>query len=345
MLTKNLFSALAAIAAVGALAGPALAQGGVAGGGGTGGGGGTATGGGGTATGGGGAGGGGGTTTALPAPPIAPATFAGIGPGPVYAHESFGFWYSGTRYRSDGKVVSVNGGDAIAGIRAEYPNNQAESWIGPNVTSGALRWQWATVGPSDEFEPYTMLQDSTQFGYNDGLMMVVGEPGAPQTRPDALLPFPAPTTSPSTVSADSVGFLSRTAIGFSNSSATNSNFETNGLVWLELDSTNKNAPATRTWTFHTNGLSGATITGTSVENSSGRTRVAVSYDPVNHIAEATIDGNLVASAPYTAPAIKYVGAEGNTNADVDNFSVWSGAATDPMPDAVAAPATPATTKF
>jgi len=71
-----------------------------------------------------------------------------------------------------------------------------------------------------------------------------------------------------------------------------------------------------------------------------RTRVAVSYDPVNHVAEATINGNLVASIPYTAPAIKYVGAEGTTDADVDNFSVTSGSATDPLPAAVAAPNPP-----
>ena len=71
-----------------------------------------------------------------------------------------------------------------------------------------------------------------------------------------------------------------------------------------------------------------------------RTRVAVSYDPVNHVAEATINGNLVASIPYTALAIKYVGAEGTTNADVDNFNVWSGSATDPLPPAVAAPNPP-----
>jgi hypothetical protein len=285
----------------------------------------------------------------LATPPIAPGTFAGIGSGPVYVHESFGFWATQTRYRADGKVVAVSGGDPVAGIRAEYPNDQAESWIGPSVTSGTLRWQFASVGPSDDFEPYSALQDNPSFGYNDGTMMVVGEPGAPQTRPDALLPFPAPTTSPSTVSADSVGFLSRTAIGFSNSSATNNNFETNGLVWLDLDSTNKNAPGTDgitgTWTFHTDGLSGATASGTFTELSPTRTRAAVSYDPVNHIAEATIDGKVVASVAYTAPAIKYVGAEGNTNADIDNFSVWSGSATDPMPAAVAAPATPATTQF
>jgi hypothetical protein len=240
--------------------------------------------------------------------------------------------------------VSVGGGSPIAGIRAEYPNNQAESWIGPAVSSGALRWQFASIGPADDFETYGALQDNTQFGYNDGLMMVVGEPGAPQTRPDALLPFPAPTTSPSTVSHDESGQLTKTAVGFSNSPATNNNFETNGLVWLEIDSTTKMAPGsdgvTEKWTFHTNGLSGATLSGTVTQISPTRTRVAVSYDPVNHIAQATIDGNLVAAVPYTAPAIKYVGAEGNTNADVDNFSVWSGSATDAMPGSIAAPTPP-----
>jgi len=46
--------------------------------------------------------------------------------------------------------------------------------------------------------------------------------------------------------------------------------------------------------------------------------------------------------PYTAQTIKYVGVEGTNVGNIDNFSVWRGAVTDPMPDSIAAPATPAT---
>jgi len=149
------------------------------------------------------------------------------------------------------------------------------------------------------------------------------------------------------VSFDEANQRAKTIVGFTNSSATNNNFATNGLVWLEVDGLTRFQPggdgSTHYWTLHTNGLSGPTMTGSYL--SAGqfgptRDRIAVSYDPVNHIAEATINGTLVASIPYTAPAIKYVGVEGTTNADVDNFNVWAGSATDAMPPAIAAPDPP-----
>src|SRR4051795_10481024 len=107
MLDKNLLTALATIAAAGAFASPALASGGGGGGGGGGG------------TGGGGGGGGGTPKPVLPAPAIAPGTFDGIGPGPVYIHESFGSGQN-TRYKADGSIVNVLGGETVNGIRAEY---------------------------------------------------------------------------------------------------------------------------------------------------------------------------------------------------------------------------------
>src|SRR4051812_3132066 len=183
-------------------------------------------------------GGGGGTTTpTLATPAIAPGTFDGIGAGPVYVHDSFGH-AQGTRYKQDGSIIDVGRHPEVNAIRAEYGNNKTETWVGPNVTSGSPRWQFAVVGPSDPYEPYTALQDSgNSLGYSDGLLMIVGEPGAADTRPNALLPFPAPTTTASTVSGDIVGFYGKTALGFSNSGATNGNFETSGQAWLELDTT------------------------------------------------------------------------------------------------------------
>src|SRR4051812_21996111 len=183
---KRILVVAAGIAAFTSFATPAFAQGG--------------TGGGGT-----GGGGGGTTKTTLATPAIAPGTFDGIGSGPVYVHDSFGH-AQGTRYRQDGAIMDVGRHPEVNAIRAEYGNNKTETWVGPNVTSGSPRWQFAVVGPSDPYEPYTALQDSSSLGYSDGLLMIVGEPGSADTRPNALLPFPAPTTTATTVSGEIVGF-------------------------------------------------------------------------------------------------------------------------------------------
>jgi hypothetical protein len=290
MINKRTLAVAVAIVAATSAASPALAQGG-----------------------GGTSGGGGGTTTTLATPAIPPATFDGIGAGPVYLHDSFGH-AQGTRYDQGGKIIDVGRHREVNGIRAEYGNNKTETWTGPSVTSGTPRWQFSVVGPSDPYEPYTPLQDSTDpsLGYQDGLLSIVGEPGSPDTRPNALLPFPAPTDSASTVSGDIVNFNGKTAIGFSNSSTTNRNFETNGQAWLELDTTAffVNGDGIARWTFHTNGLSGATLSGTFTLDNNGYNRAAVSYDPVNHVAAAMVNGEVVASLPYTAQPIKYVGVEG-----------------------------------
>src|SRR3954465_4605968 len=81
----------------------------------------------------GGGGGGGGVkppAVVLPTPAIAPGTFDGIGSGPTYIPASFGF-AQGTRYKQNGSIVSVATHSNINGIRAEFPNNKTESWIGP----------------------------------------------------------------------------------------------------------------------------------------------------------------------------------------------------------------------
>src|SRR3954466_545432 len=119
MINKRILTVAVAFAAATAVASPALASGG-SGGGGTGGGG----------------GGGGGTTTTLATPAIPPATFDGIGPGPVYIHDSIGH-AQGTRYDQGGKIVDVGRHPEVNGIRAEYGNNKTETWIGPSVTSGS----------------------------------------------------------------------------------------------------------------------------------------------------------------------------------------------------------------
>jgi hypothetical protein len=317
MVSNRQLTVLAAVAVTLTMASPALAKGGSGGGG--------------------GGGGGGGTTTVLPTPAIAPGTFDGIGPGPVYIHDSFGHAQT-TRYQQDGKIVDVGRHPEVNGIRAEYGNNRTETWIGPNVTSGAPRWGFSVIGPSDPYEPYTPLQDSTEFGYQDGCLNITSEPDAPDTRPNALLPFAAPTGSASTVSAEIVNFWAKAAIGFSSSGATNANFETSGQAWLELDTTAffLDGDGIARWTFHTNGLTGPTLSGTFTLDNYSYNRAAVSYDPVNHVAAASINGEVVASVPYTAQTIKYVGLEGSHYASVDNFTVRAGTVTDPMPDSVAA---------
>jgi hypothetical protein len=280
----------------------------------------------------------------LPTPEIAPGTFDGIGSGPVYVHESFGRDQR-TRYTRNGSIIDAVDKPEINGIRAEFPNNQAETWIGTS-TSGSASWKFASTVPIDRFEPYTPLQDSP-IVYQDGVLTIVGaEIGAPDTRPAALMPFPAPADSAFTVSGDTTDILGKTAIGFSNSSAGNRNFETAGLPWLELDTTGRyvlggNTGITR-WTFH---AGDTTLSGTYSLSFTGFNRMAVSYDPVNHVAAATVDGVVVASVPFTTSSIKYAGVEGSLFANVNNFTIRAGTVTDPMPDAVAPPLTPPTTRF
>jgi hypothetical protein len=307
MVKKSLVTGLAAVVAAGALASPALASKG---------------------------GGGGGTKAVLPAPPIPVGAFEGIGSGPVYIHDSFGHAQR-TRYARNGSVVDVATKPEVNGIRAEFPNNQAETWIG-GAGAGAA-WNFAVIGPGDPFEPPTPLQVA-DFGAQDGNLAIEGaEPFGPDPRPNALIPFPAPATPASTVSAEIVDFDGRTAIGFTSSSATTRNFETAGQAWLELDAmgrfiTGGNTGIVR-WTFHTDGLSGATLSGTYQTDPSAYNRVAVSYDPVAHVAAATVNGQVVASVPYAARPIAYAGVEGTLFANVDDFTVRAGTVTDPAPGA------------
>jgi hypothetical protein len=70
-------------------------------------------------------------------------------------------------------------------------------------------------------------------------------------------------------------------------------------------------------------------------------RAAVSYAPVNHVAAVMIDGTLVASVPYTASAIKFVGVERNWDPQRQQLHHAQGTVADPPPAAVAPPATPA----
>jgi hypothetical protein len=307
MIKKSLVTLVAAVAAGGSLTTPALAS-----------------------HGGGGKGGGGGSKATLPAPPIPPATFEGIGSGPVYVHESFGHAQR-TRYTEKGSIIDVVDKPEIDGIRAEFPNNRTESWFGTE-TSGAASWRFAVISPGDPYEPFTPLQVN-EFGAQDGDLALVGaELGEPDTRPAALLPFAAPADSAYTVSADTVAFIGRTAIGFSSSSATNHNFETNGQAWLELDTTGLSVIGGNTgivrWTFHTDGLSGPALSGTYHLSPTAYNRAAISYDPVAHVAAATIDGTVVASVPSTSADVRYVGVEGSLNANVDNFTVRAGTVTD-----------------
>src|SRR3954447_23935783 len=142
MLKKDsVLTALTAVAVTAAFASPAFAKGG---------------------TGGGGGGGGGGTTTVLPTPSIAPGTFDGIGSSPVYIRDSFGHG-QGTRYKQDGSIVDVNQKPNMNGIRAEYPNNKTETWIG--ATGTGPTWNLSAVGPGDPLDPPTPLQESPDLGY------------------------------------------------------------------------------------------------------------------------------------------------------------------------------------
>jgi hypothetical protein len=290
-----------------------------------------------------GGGGGGGTKPVLPTPAIPASTFDGIGSGPTYIHESFGF-AQGTRYKQNGSITAVNIHDNINGIRAEFPNNKTETWIAPVETVGGQEYDFAVVGPSDPYEPYTPLQmDSVNGFYSDGCLALNGSDplgAGVDLRPNAIIPFAAPTSSASTVSADAVAMFSKTAIGFTSSGAVNKNFEASGQAWLEVDFTG-NFPAGGStfidkFVFHTNGTAGASVSGTFDQDPTGFNQLAVSYDPVNHVATASINGNVVASLPYALTgAIKYTGVEGSWYSTIDNFTVQTGAIAVPVTTASA----------
>ena len=321
MLDKALFTTVATLVTVAVAASPALASGG-----------------------GGGGGGGGTPKPVLVAPAIAAGTFDGIGAGPVYVHESFGAG-QGTRYNQSGSVVDAFKLESINAIRAEYPNNRTETWL--TTPSDGPTWKLTAINPGDPFEPFTPLQQAAS-GYTDGTLALAGDRvGSVSPRPSALLPFAAATTRAATVSGEVVPFVGKTAIGFSTSSVTTKNFESAGQAWLEVDHSQEFGPGGAAWKyrlrweFHTDGLNGATLSGDMDYPFNGNSRAAVSYDPVNHVAAGMIDGTVVASVPYTASAIKFVGVEGSWGANVNNFTVRSGTVTDPIPAAVAPPATPA----
>jgi hypothetical protein len=267
----------------------------------------------------GGGGGGGGTKPVLPVPAIPAGTFEGIGPGPTYIHESFGFAQR-TRYKQSGDVIDVVDKPDINGIRAEFPNNKTETWIG-----GRSEPEWRLSSTStNPFEPFTPLQDGP-FGTQNGTLSIVGAEVGTDTRPAAVLPFAAPTSTAYTVTADMVSYIAKTALGFSSSSAVNRNFETGGQVWLEVDTYPLSSLGGNTgvplWTFH----AGATTVSGSVEQSyTGWERLTVSYDPVEQTAKATINDRVVASVPYTASSVRYVGVEGSLHATVDNLTVRAG---------------------
>jgi hypothetical protein len=265
-------------------------------------------------------GGGGGTKEVLPTPAIPAGTVEGIGPGPTYIHESFGFAQR-TRYKQSGDIIDVVDKPEINGIRAEFPNNKTETWIGGRSEPN---WRFSSTSTNLLGEPVTPLQENL-FGTQNGTISIVGAEVATDTRPAAVLPFAAPSDSAYTVSADMVTFIAKTALGFSSSSAVNRNFETGGEVWLEVDTYplsylggNTGVPL---WTFH---AGATTLTGSFDQSFLGWERLTVSYDPVARAASASINGNVVASVPYTASSVRYVGVEGSLHATVDNLTVHAG---------------------
>jgi hypothetical protein len=264
-------------------------------------------------------------------PAIAAGTFDGIGSGPTYVQESFGFG-QGSRLKQNGSATAIVLHDNINGIRAEFPNNSTETWIAPPEVAGGQEWDFSVTSSADEYQPVTPLEVN-EFGPINGTLSLNGTDflsGGPDLRPNALLPFAAPTNSASTVSVDELPLFSKVAVGFTSASTLNGNFEKSGQAWLEVN-TMENAPAgggtfIDTWTFHAGGSS---VSGTFGVPTTVFNRLEVSYDPVAHVAAASLNGQVVAEVPYTATAaIKYAGIEGSSVATVDNFGLRKGSVTD-----------------
>jgi hypothetical protein len=252
----------------------------------------------GSGSGGGGGGGGGGTT--------APTVLT----GPIYLRDSFGFDPLGdgnlVRYDAAGNPVPIFLSKSINQRRAEWPNTSSEVWMTPDAHQTPT-WAFAVATP----DPATIEpQGSYDQPSENGVLASDIAPSNP-TNYDALLPFVQPD-GPITVAASAIAGWYTTAVGFTSSGALTSNFENSAAAWIVLRmprSTPGGLGATATWELHTNGLRGASDSGTVVLQNYNR--IAVSYDPATGMVVGSVDGVPTAAIPFTVTGAKYVGFQGN----------------------------------
>jgi hypothetical protein len=239
--------------------------------------------------------------------------------GTLLLKDSFGLSpvtaQGGTRFDAAGNFVGVFLHTDLSGLRAEFPFTSNEVWTGPGGR-GVPTWGFSVSSP-DPFEQYGTPSEPTP--QDNGTMSLVGDQ-TPLGKTDELIDF-SPPAGAFQMSLDVVGGGPTTAIGFTSSmTSLYDNFETFGQVWMVLHG-GQGQGGVGTWELHTNGLSGPSLSGTTILQ--GFNPLGISYDPTTHTVRGSVNGVPTAALSYTATGTSGVGFEGNWT--VNNFIVQTGA--------------------
>lgn len=257
---------------------------------------------------------------------------AGSATAEVFIHDYFGSTNDlgdGTLTRHDaaGNTVFMGGGQkgptliGIDGIRAQIPDTSAEVWHAPGGQHAAT-WFFASSS-TDPFEPVTP-------GDVNNLTLVAGADAGTGGHLAALLPFTPPASSYK-VSADMIpeggDLRDWVGIGLTSSLDTlNNNFESFGQAWLMIRM-NATGLGPTTWELHTNGMTGPSLSGSTVFTGS-YIPLELAYDPVAHLVSGSINGIPTPTISYAATGISGVGMEAVEHISfglADNFIVQTGA--------------------
>ena len=299
--TIKIFAAAALLA--GALTSPASASGGKGGGG----------------------GGGGGTKPVLPAPAIAPGTFEGIGPGPVYIHDPSATPSApATRRTARSSTPSTSPRSTASAPSSRTTGPRRGSARGPRGRS----WKFSVATSVGPVRARPRRCRTRRARHPERSARARRRRGRQPTPVRGCLPFAAPNDSAYTVSAETVPFIGKTAIGFSNSAATNAELRDRrpgvaGARHLR--------PLSDPGRQHRHRHAGpstparpASPAPTSPARRAGtRWRSATTRSTTSPPRASTTASS--SSVPYTAPPVRYVGVEGSLHAVVDNFTVRAGA--------------------
>jgi hypothetical protein len=178
-------------------------------------------------------------------------------------------------------------------------------------------------GPGDPFETYGTPSEPTKADDFAADLFVDAGDTQPPGLSAALLNFTPPTgafqASLDTIVGGGAGTL---GIGFTTSTTTLfDNFQQFGQASLTLTGLGAGRGGVATWTLRTDGISGPSLSGTFVMQD--WLPMALSYDPLTHTVQGSVDGVLTGALDYTATGITGVGFEGIGH--VDNFLVQTGA--------------------
>jgi hypothetical protein len=236
----------------------------------------------------------------------------------ILLRDSFGYepivGNTGTRYDAASNTVAIFLSHDLSGLRAEFTNTSAEVWTAPG--GHQVRTWGFSASSADPYEPFSPSEPNASNNVDNGSVTVTGGTGA-DTRPDCLLSFTPPATA-FRVSLDAVSGADGVAIGFTTTtSVLNTNLATFGQVWLALGPGGQGT--TTSWTLHTGGLSGPSVSGTTLLQ--GYNPLVLTYDPVSHTVSGSVNGVPTPSLSYIASGISYVGFEGSGT--VDDFRVES----------------------